>query len=1039
MKSRFVSDPQDTSPSLDTNVLPPSLDLAFDPGSQAQHHQETLSPAPEAVLSDLPLTTSEEGPANTGETASAASFALLDIQTNAASPETDSSMASTVDYSSGAGSINIIGTPVSETNAGAGTGLHITPPVDSDFNGATDAFFAPGASAPTPTVSIDFASLMPTPLAGHVAVTVADSSGIEAAILHPTSQVASPDAVAPVTSISSLALLDNPGPGAAVTNSAVGSGGATAAQVQQALDESGLSVNGSGIKVGVLSDSFNDLGGAAADEADGALPSTSNIQVLSDLASGGTDEGRAMMQIIHDIAPGSNLAFYTADGGEQSFANGILALAAAGCKVICDDVSYLDEPFFQNGIVAQAVEQVESEGVTFVTSAGNEAGNAYQAAWTPGSSGSFTNAEMFGNSIFQTINVTAGSDLLLQWSEAYGQANFGSGNAPDIDLWVLQNGNVLGQFTNVTAGEANNPFTAVQFNVSGTYQIVVTNNFGPNPADIKEILFGDGRPDTIVGANAGTVFGHHMTPGAITAGAVNAGDTLPFGIFPTNEAFSSSGSGTELLFSDNGTALSSPDFLQPVAVSGIDNIATTVPGGLKDFFGTSAASASLAGVAALILAANPDLTPAQVEAIMEQTALSIGNSNYAGAGLVQVDAAVAAATPLAIDTITAEAVQGGAPITLTGGATINDPGHTMLEGATITIADASGNPVAGDELSIDGIQNGTIPIFGRGGETASWNDATKTLTLSGADSIQDYETLLQIVAFQDTGTDTSSGGHPVRTVTWTINDGTDSFDATSQVTIDRAPVVNNNAATVTTGETITATAKTGVLSNASDLDGDKLTVTGVSDTANGVGTIGSSLAGQYGVLTLNADGSYSYVANTISSGLPPSGIYLFSDLQDVFTYTVSDGHGGTSTATLNIKVDLLPGVATSNVSEIPNQTLQASSLFTAFDPNGFAITEYQFWDRTSDSASGHLYFNGVQVADHTVLDVTAAQLSEVTFVTGTDPTALEVRAYDGINWSASESQLWAPFTVNVTLPQPPVVTTSNVTLNAGQSVQAATP
>ena len=53
---------------------------------------------------------------------------------------------------------------------------------------------------------------------------------------------------------------------APITDSGIGAGGATAAQVQQALDDSGLSVNGSGIKVGVLSDSFNDLGGAAAAE-----------------------------------------------------------------------------------------------------------------------------------------------------------------------------------------------------------------------------------------------------------------------------------------------------------------------------------------------------------------------------------------------------------------------------------------------------------------------------------------------------------------------------------------------------------------------------------------------------------------------------------------------------------------------------------------------------------------------------------------------------------------------------------------------------
>src|SRR5207248_9944484 len=98
---------------------------------------------------------------------------------------------------------------------------------------------------------------------------------------------------------------------------------------------------------------------------------------------GGSDEGRAMLQIVHDIAPGANLAFYTAFNSEADFAAGILALAAAGCKVICDDVSYFDEPFFQNGTVAQAIETVEAQGVVYLTAAGNNASSAYQAAWTP--------------------------------------------------------------------------------------------------------------------------------------------------------------------------------------------------------------------------------------------------------------------------------------------------------------------------------------------------------------------------------------------------------------------------------------------------------------------------------------------------------------------------------------------------------------------------------------------------------------------------------------------------------------------------------
>src|SRR5580692_11308616 len=217
-----------------------------------------------------------------------------------------------------------------------------------------------------------------------------------------------------------------------LVNGAIGSKGANPAQVQQALDESGLSVTGAGVKVGVLSDSFNNLGGAAADEADGALPPAADIQVLADLASGGTDEGRAMLQIVHDVAPGAGLAFYTAFNSEQDFANGILALAAAGCKVICDDVSYFDEPFFQNGIVAQAIQTVEQEGVVYVTAAGNEASNAYQAAWTPIASTSYSgvalgDTESSAGSPVQTITVGADNTysvpLLLEWNEPYGAAN----------------------------------------------------------------------------------------------------------------------------------------------------------------------------------------------------------------------------------------------------------------------------------------------------------------------------------------------------------------------------------------------------------------------------------------------------------------------------------------------------------------------------------------------------------------------------------------------------------------------------------------
>jgi Ca2+-binding RTX toxin-like protein len=457
--------------------------------------------------------------------------------------------------------------------------------------------------------------------------------------------------IAPGSTISDGAGASLPGVGA-LLDATVGASGAVPMQVQQALNAVGLSVTGTGITVGVLSDSFNNLGGAAADEASGALPAS--VNVLKDLASGGTDEGRAMLQIVHDIAPGAGLAFYTAFNSEQDFAAGILALAAAGCKVICDDVSYLDEPFFQSGIVAQAIQTVEQEGVVYVTAAGNEASNAYLAAWTPLANAKFDgvalhDTESFNGSAVQTIYVGANSSysvpLLLEWNQPYGAAT------SNLEILVFQNGKLVGTATNSDVGEPNNPWTGIELTGGATYQIAIENLSGPDPGLIKEIAAGDGIPVTIVGANTGTVFGHAMSPYAIAVGAVSAAATPAFGANPPiSEYFSSSGAGTELLFDDKGNVLASPDLLKPVAVSGVDDVHTTVSGGLNDFYGTSAATPSVAAVAALMLQANGLLNPGDVENLLEDSAVNMSGSttsNYsaiAGYGLIQANLAVQYAT-----------------------------------------------------------------------------------------------------------------------------------------------------------------------------------------------------------------------------------------------------------------------------------------------------------------------------------------------------------------------------------------------------------
>src|SRR6202041_995969 len=129
---------------------------------------------------------------------------------------------------------------------------------------------------------------------------------------------------------------------------------------------------------------------AATDVSTGDLPASVTVVEEASCPNYGAptqlpfgDEGRAIMQIVHDVAPGAGLAFYTAENSEADFANGIGQLAAsvasggAGAKVMIDDVGYFDEPFFQDGEVAQAVNAVVANGVAYFSSAGNNGTLAY--------------------------------------------------------------------------------------------------------------------------------------------------------------------------------------------------------------------------------------------------------------------------------------------------------------------------------------------------------------------------------------------------------------------------------------------------------------------------------------------------------------------------------------------------------------------------------------------------------------------------------------------------------------------------------------
>ncbi|HZJ16897.1 MAG TPA: hypothetical protein VFD27_17720, partial [Chthoniobacteraceae bacterium] len=94
---------------------------------------------------------------------------------------------------------------------------------------------------------------------------------------------------------------------------------------------------GLGVKVGVLSDSVDFLGQS---QATGDLPAVTVLPGQDGLGIGLNGEGTAMLEIIHDLAPGADLFFASAFISEAQFAQNVLDLRAAGCDVILDDVFY---------------------------------------------------------------------------------------------------------------------------------------------------------------------------------------------------------------------------------------------------------------------------------------------------------------------------------------------------------------------------------------------------------------------------------------------------------------------------------------------------------------------------------------------------------------------------------------------------------------------------------------------------------------------------------------------------------------------------
>ena len=271
-------------------------------------------------------------------------------------------------------------------------------------------------------------------------------------------------------------------------------------------------VDGTGVKIGVMSDSFDCLGGARDDILSGDLPSVTVVKEYSYCFSDAqTDEGRAMLQLIHDIAPGAELLFHTAVEGPTDFAQGIQTLADAGADIIVDDIGWLTMPMFQEGPIAQSVTEVEARGVTYFSAAGNNGRLSYEKSYSPTKLPSGTEAHDFGlasgevSDVYQKITVPANVDLtiVLQWDDPSEISNKDKGAQTDLDLILLDSdlNTIIASGRDINTGH--NPVEVIT--VSSTNfgdgvaegNLLIRKSSGPDPKHVKYVIFSSAPAETV--------------------------------------------------------------------------------------------------------------------------------------------------------------------------------------------------------------------------------------------------------------------------------------------------------------------------------------------------------------------------------------------------------------------------------------------------------------------------------------------------------------------------------------------------------------
>jgi hypothetical protein len=447
---------------------------------------------------------------------------------------------------------------------------------------------------------------------------------------------------------------------------------------------------GNGITVGLISDSYNTASGvprASVGVASGDLPGTGNpdgyttpvVVLQDDNSSGNTDEGRGMAEIVHDIAPAAHICFSAGGASAATMAQSIRNLRTnTACDIIADDLYFTDEPYFSDGPISQAIDDVvtstvlQGKKVVYFSAAGNEGNYAYSSdvhlvtaaqgkAAAPTLNFNTVSSNLYAGG-FHNLNpggpttiammVTTDSNgkpnVALQWDDPFDVNN---GVTTDYNLLVF---NANGTYNSNFSGTDNNfstdePIELLSPLASNTTYYFVISLASPAPPTATHLHLssttGESLSSPYITYNATNMFGHPTATNANAVGAYvyntgpnttvsynSGGVNPPPGPYrPALEDFTSTGGSMAFYFDADGNRIP-PVIRQKPEISATDGVDTSFfPSGsgndsdndnFPNFFGTSAAAPTAAAIAALVLdaAGGPgSRTPDQIRSIMEQS------------------------------------------------------------------------------------------------------------------------------------------------------------------------------------------------------------------------------------------------------------------------------------------------------------------------------------------------------------------------------------------------------------------------------------